>query len=232
MSIRAGEFLSLIGPSGCGKSTLLRIIAGLIPPSIGSVTVDGVPVEEPRDDVGIVYQAPVLLPWRTVLDNVLLPLQVARIRVRQEHVDRAKELLTVAGLDGFFDRRPSELSGGMQQRVAICRALIREPRVLLMDEPFGALDAITREQMGAELLRIWQEVGTTVVFITHSIQEAVFLSDRVAVMTARPGRLALLVDIDLPRPRDAETYELPVFAEWSAQLRQAIGRVDDSAGTA
>ena len=179
-----GEFLGLLGPSGCGKSTLLMMLAGLLAPSRGAIRVNDVPVRGPRPDVGIVFQAPVLLPWRTVLDNVLLPIEMLRRR-RADYLGRARELLAMAGLDDVAATLPHELSGGMKQRAAICRALVHDPALLLMDEPFSALDALTRDQMGLELLRLWDVDKKTVVFVTHSIREAVFLSDRVLVMTPR-----------------------------------------------
>ena len=220
-SVEQGEFVSLVGPSGCGKSTLLRILAGLISPTDGHVRVAGEPVRGPRADVGIVFQSAVLLPWRTVIDNIMLPVDVAG-EPRAAYRARVEQLLQLAGLSGFGDRLPWQLSGGMQQRVAICRALVRAPKILLMDEPFGSLDAITREEMGIELLRIWSEVGATVLFITHGIPEAVFLSDRVAVMTRRPGRIEEVLEIGLPRPRGLETYQHPRFTEAAGRIRAAI----------
>ena len=219
--MREGEFVSLVGPSGCGKSTLLRMLAGLIPPSNGMVRIAGQPVREPRPDVGIVFQQAVLLPWLTVIDNVMLPVKLGRENQRR-YRERAEELLRLVGLEGFGDRLPWQLSGGMQQRAAICRALILEPKVLLMDEPFGALDALTREEMGFELLRIWAEVGATVFFITHSISEAVLLSDRVFVMSRRPGRIVKSLDVDLARPRGLESFSEPRFAAMAAELRGTI----------
>src|SRR5437879_4238555 len=187
-----GEFVSLVGPSGCGKSTLLRIVAGLRSPTAGDVTVDGRPVTRPIAQVGMVFQAPVLLKWRTVLDNVLLPAELAGLEAKR-YRDRAHELLQLVGLGGFEAKLPRELSGGMQQRASLCRALLLDPPLLLMDEPFGALDAMTRDEMNLELLRVWGqgsgEERKTIVFVTHSIPEAVFLADRVIVMTSRPGRL-------------------------------------------
>jgi len=221
LSIKQGEFVSLVGPSGCGKSTLLRILAGLISPTEGEVRVAGKPVRAPRSDVGIVFQNAVLLPWRTVIDNIMLPLDVAGER-RKAYRTRVDQLLRLAGLSGFGDRLPWQLSGGMQQRVAICRALVRAPKILLMDEPFGSLDAITREGMGIELLRIWSEVGATVLFITHGIAEAVFLSDRVAVMTRRPGRIEEMLEIGLPRPRGLEIFQHARFTEAAGHIRAAI----------
>lgn len=221
LDIERGEFVSLVGPSGCGKSSLLRILAGLSRPTAGSAMVAGNEVRAPRDDVGIVFQRPVLLPWRRVIDNVLLPVDVAH-GSRHDHAERAAELLKLAGLAGFEQRYPAQLSGGMQQRVAICRALIRRPSILLMDEPFGALDAITREEMGVELLQIWQEVGATVLFITHSIPEAIFLSDRVAVMSPRPGRVVEVVNVDLPRPRSLRVLGEAEFGRLSTHVRTLI----------
>jgi len=202
-TVRQGEFVSLVGPSGCGKTTLLKILAGLIGRTGGSVRLDGEEVEGSRRDVGMVFQAATLLPWRTVLENVMLPVQVQKLD-RDRYRRRAMELLEMVGLTGFEQRYPAELSGGMQQRAGICRALVHDPDVLLMDEPFGALDAMTREYMNLELLRIWKESGKTVVLVTHSIPEAVFLSDRVVVMSPRPGRIVELLDITLPRPRELE----------------------------
>src|ERR671937_1643592 len=198
--VAEGEFVAIVGPSGCGKSTLLKILAGLLPASAGEVRLRSVAVTGPRRDVGFVFQSPVLFPWRTVLDNVLLPADVQRLG-REKMRQSALDLLALVGLSGFEQRYPWELSGGMQQRVALVRALIHDPALLLMDEPFGALDALTREAMNVELQRIWLERRKTVVFITHSTAEAVFLGDRVLVMTARPGRLLDDVRVKLPRPR-------------------------------
>ena len=219
--LRDGEMLSVVGPSGCGKSTLLRIIAGLDAPSRGRVLLGGEAVTGPRRDIGIVFQQPTLLPWRTVLDNVLLPAQLQRLD-HAGSLERARDLLSLVGLSLFADKYPFELSGGMQQRVAICRALVCDPRILLMDEPFGALDAMTREQMNAELMRLQAEQKKTVVFITHSIPEAVFLGDRVMVMTARPGRVARIADIELPEPRTLATMGSAVFAEQCSDIRLAF----------
>jgi NitT/TauT family transport system ATP-binding protein len=215
------EFLTLLGPSGCGKSTLLLMIAGLLSPTRGDVTVDGTRVDGPRPDVGIVFQSPTLLPWRTVLGNVLIPIEMLR-RPRRQWEGRARELLAMAKIGEFEGKLPHELSGGMKQRVAICRALIHDPDLLLMDEPFSALDALTRDQIGLELLRIWEQFRKTVVFVTHSIREAVFLSDRVLVMSARPATIAFEAVIKLPRPRTIEMQESGEFNRYVGILRHAI----------
>ncbi|MET7640738.1 ABC transporter ATP-binding protein [Streptomyces sp. NPDC005438] len=199
--VRRGEFVSVVGPSGCGKTTLLKILAGLIPHSSGQVRVSGREVAGPMPEIGMVFQEATLLPWRTILQNVMVPVEVQGLD-RGTHRERARELLTMVGLDGFEEKYPSELSGGMQQRAGICRALVHDPAVLLMDEPFGALDAMTREYMNVELLRIWRQSGQTIALVTHSIPEAVFLSDRVIVLTPRPGQIAEIIDIELDRPRD------------------------------
>jgi len=217
-AVGEGEFVAVVGPSGCGKSTLLKILAGLLPASGGQALLRGTPIAGPRRDIGVVFQAPVLFPWRTVLDNVLLPVDVQRLdRARHERV--ALELIHLVGLGGFEHRYPWELSGGMQQRVAITRALVHDPAMLLMDEPFGALDAMTRELMNLELQRIWIERKKTVLFITHSIPEAVFLADRVLVMTARPGRLLDDVRVDLGRPRSLEVMNTPEFGRHVKAIR-------------
>src|SRR5919108_3364649 len=197
LEVRDKEFVSLVGPSGCGKSTLLKLVAGLVPPTRGEIVIQGQPVREPFPDVGFVFQSAVLLPWRTVLDNVLFSIEMLG-QPREQHRGRALALIELACLAGFERKYPWELSGGMQQRVALCRALVHDPSLLLMDEPFGALDAMTREEMGLELLRIWGERRKTVVFVTHSIPEAILLADRVAVMTPRPGRIVDVLSIDLP----------------------------------
>lgn len=202
-SVKKGEFISIVGPSGCGKTTLLNILAGLISRSEGSAKVSGREVTKPLPEIGMVFQAPTLLPWRTILENVMIPVEVQKLD-KKVYLEKAKELLKLAGLEGFEDKYPSELSGGMQQRAGICRALVHSPSVLLMDEPFGALDAMTREYMNLELLRIWKESNQTIALVTHSISEAVFLSDRVIVMSPRPGRIAEIIDINLPRPRSLE----------------------------
>ena len=216
-----GEFVAIVGASGCGKSTLLKIVAGLLPPSRGAVRVEGRPVEGPLDGVGIVFQSPTLLRWRTVLGNVMLPGE-ARGMAAGPMRRTAVELLKLVGLEGFEDRYPRELSGGMQQRVALSRALLLDPQMLLMDEPFGALDAMTREEMNLELLRIWEERRKTAVFITHSIAEAVFLADRVVVMTPRPGRVRDQVPIGLPRPRTLATRDTPQFTAHIRHIREQI----------
>ena len=222
LAVGDGEFLSVVGPSGCGKTTLLRIVAGLERPTSGRVTVAGEAVTGPRPDVAVVFQQATLLPWYPVLENVLMPVRLLR---RPTAADRARAtaLLDLAGLAGFARRYPFELSGGMQQRVAICRALIRDPRILLMDEPFGALDAMTRETMNLELMRLWAEHRKTVVFITHSIPEAVLLGDRVAVMSPRPGRVARLLAVPFPRPRSLATMALPEFAALCGGVRALFG---------
>jgi len=203
LDVEKGEFLAIVGPSGCGKSTLLRIVAGLLRPSSGQVILDGREVKGPISGVGFVFQRPVLFNWHKVIGNVLAPVDFAGCRKR-DYVDKAKELLALVGLSSFEDKYPSELSGGMQQRVAIARALILGPSILIMDEPFGALDALTRDQLNLELLRIWREGRQTVLFVTHDIQEAVLLGDRVAVFTERPGRVKETISVDLPRPRGVE----------------------------
>jgi NitT/TauT family transport system ATP-binding protein len=227
LDIRSGEFVSLIGPSGCGKSTLLRIIGDLITPSSGTVVVNGKPADRARRDrdYGMVFQAPVLFDWRTVEDNVKLPLEIQGASAAKRTA-RAKEMLDLVELGDFLGHYPYQLSGGMQQRVAIARALAFEPEILLMDEPFGALDEMTRERMNSEVLRIWERTGTTVVFVTHSIPEAVFLSSRVVVMSARPGRITKIIDIDLPRPRNEDTRETRRYFELVTAVREALRRKD------
>ncbi len=217
-AVTPGEFVSVVGPSGCGKSTLLKILGGLIPRSGGEVWLAGTEVTGPRKDVGIVFQQPVLLPWRTVLDNVMLPVDVQRLD-KQVYRRRALDLIALVGLVGFERRYPNELSGGMQQRVAISRALVHDPSILMMDEPFGALDAMTREYMNVELLKIWHESGKTVLFITHSIPEAVFLSDRVVVMSPRPGTILDIVPVDLPRPRSLDVMNTEPFGRLVKHIR-------------
>lgn len=216
--IGQNEFVTVVGRSGCGKSTLLRIVAGLVPPSTGRVVLEGQDVTGPRRDVAMVFQRPALLPWRDVLDNVLLPVEVLKLDKRA-YRRSALELLDLVGLSGFERRRPDELSGGMQQRAALCRSLIYDPAVLLMDEPFAALDALTREELSLELQGIWTERRKTIVFVTHSIQEAVLLADRVVVMTPRPGRIARVVEVDLPRPR---TLGMGEHADTLARLNAEV----------
>jgi NitT/TauT family transport system ATP-binding protein len=221
LRVESEEFVSIVGPSGCGKSTLLRLVGGLTLPSRGMVHVRGVEVREPSPDAGFVFQSAVLLPWRTVLDNVLFSMEMLGER-RDAYRERALGLIELAGLRGFEGKYPWELSGGMQQRVAICRALVHDPDLLLMDEPFGALDAMTREEMSFELLRIWGERRKTILFVTHSIPEAILLSDRVVVMTPRPGRLARVLEIDLPRPRTVELEFDERFKKASDEIRSLI----------
>jgi len=217
-SLEEGEFVAVVGPSGCGKSTLLKILAGLLAPSGGSASLRGTPIAGPRRDIGVVFQAPVLFPWRTVLDNVLLPIDVQGLG-RERYLGAARDLLALVGLQEFERRYPWELSGGMQQRVAITRALIHDPAMLLMDEPFGALDAMTREHMNLELQRIWMDKKKTVFFITHSIPEAVFLADRVLVMTPRPGRIVDDLRLRMPRPRSLDLMTTPEFGEHTRHIR-------------
>jgi NitT/TauT family transport system ATP-binding protein len=216
------EFITIVGPSGCGKSTLLKILAGLALPSSGEATLGGEPVRGPRRDVGIVFQAPVLLPWRTALENVLLPITIYR-ESQAPARRRAAELFDLVGLTGFENTYPHELSGGMQQRVAIARALIHAPRTLLMDEPFGALDALTRQMMNLELTRIWETDRKTVVLITHDIVESIFLADRVLVMSARPGRIVETIDVGLPRPRHIAVMSDPRFTAHVARIQHLLG---------
>jgi NitT/TauT family transport system ATP-binding protein len=223
LAIEPGEFISLIGPSGCGKSTLLRIIGDLIEPSAGTVVVNGKPARQARvdRDYGIVFQDAVLYDWRTVAKNIALPLELAGA-AREARQRKVAEMLRLVELEGFGDHYPWQLSGGMQQRVSIARALSFAPALLLMDEPFGALDEMTRERLNMELLRIWSETQSTVVFVTHSISEAVFLSTRVVVMSPRPGRIADVVAIDLAQPRTAATREDPHFFELVTRVREAL----------
>ncbi len=222
LTVRRGEFVVVVGPSGCGKSTVMRMLAGLTPPTAGTIHYGDQLLDGPRRDVGVVFQAPILFPWRTVLENVLLPIDVQR-RGRPANIGRAKDLLDLVGLADFADRYPRQLSGGMQQRVGIVRALVHDPEVLLMDEPFGALDAMTRDHMNVELQRLWQTSGKTVVFITHSIPEAVFLADRIVVMTARPGEIAEILPVDLPRPRDFDAMSSPEFGAIVRRIRTHFG---------
>jgi len=220
-SINREQFVSVVGPSGSGKSTLIRVLAGLLKPTSGKVTLDGIPVTEPRLGVGIVFQKANLMPWRSVLRNITLPLEINHIDP-EEATSRARDLVDLVGLSGFEDWLPQDLSGGMLQRVAIARSLIRDPDLLLLDEPFGALDALTREKMGAELLRIWRARKKTVIMITHDISEAVFLADRVLAISPQPGNLRLDLTIPLKRPRAEEDRFSPDFVDLTHQLRQAI----------
>jgi NitT/TauT family transport system ATP-binding protein len=223
LAIESQQFVSIIGPSGCGKSTLLRLVGDLVEPSAGTVTVNGkLPRRARLDrDYGIVFQTPVLYEWRTVLENIRLPLEVTS-RPRAEREERPRSLLRLVGLEGFENHYPWQLSGGMQQRVAIARALVLNPSILLMDEPFGALDEMTRERLNLELLGAWSETSSTVLFVTHSIAEAVFLSSRVVVMSPRPGRIERVVEIDLPRPRADKTRELPRFFDLVTTVRGSL----------
>jgi NitT/TauT family transport system ATP-binding protein len=222
LDIAQHEFISVVGPSGCGKTTLLRILAGLESASSGTILSGGQPISGPNDDTGVVFQQAVLLPWNTVLDNILLPAQL-RKEDGAAATERAQQLLHFMGLKDFARKYPFELSGGMQQRVSICRALMRNPKVLLMDEPFGALDAMTRESMNMELMRVWSEERKTVIFITHSIPEAVLLGDRVVVMSPRPGRISEIVDVDIERPRNLRTMGTPRFGELCDHIRSIFG---------
>jgi NitT/TauT family transport system ATP-binding protein len=219
LEIRRGEFLSIVGPSGCGKSTLLKCVAGLEPLSSGKLMVDGRMVSGPPDKLGVVFQRDVLLDWRTILDNVLLSAEFLG-RKRGSLEAKALELLQRFGLGGFENRHPWELSGGMRQRASICRALLCDPELLLMDEPFGALDAMTRDDLNVELTRIWQDSGKTVLFITHSIVEAVYLADRVVMMSRAPGRIVDVIDIEIPRPRPLSVRETPRFVELASRIRR------------
>ena len=226
---RRREFIAIVGPSGCGKTTLLKMVAGLVAPTTGAVKVDGEEVRGPVSGVGMVFQSPVLLRWRSVLDNVLFPIEILR-RKRSDFEGPARDILQLVGLEGFEDRHPSELSGGMQQRVAIARALIHDPPLLLMDEPFGALDQLTRELMNLELIRIWSETHKTTMLITHSIEEAVFLADRVIVMSARPGRVIDTIDIDLPRPRRRSVKRESRFGELVDRIGALLGLLPEDEG--
>ena len=222
LTAQRNEFVCLVGPSGCGKSTLLRLVAGLLAPTAGRVSIGGVMVTEPRADTGIVFQAPTLLPWASILDNVLFPLEMMG-RLDAQGRARARDLLNLVGLAGFESKYPRELSGGMQQRAGICRALVHEPDILLMDEPFGALDALTREKMNLELLRIWEEAKKTIVFVTHGISEAVFLGTRVIVLTAGPARMADNFRVELDHPRTLEMKTNEKFGEYSRRIYKLLG---------
>jgi len=221
LDIRENEFVVLVGPSGCGKSTLLKAIVGLLPLTSGSIFFQGVEVLSPQTNFGMVFQEATLLPWRSVRENVLLPIEILG-KTDRDYRAETDRLLALVGLAGFEARMPYELSGGMQQRCAICRALIHDPRVLVMDEPFGALDAMTREEMGHELLRIWQQHRKTVVFVTHSIREAVWLADRVVVMTSRPAKIAEIIDIAFDRPRTEKMQFLPEFGDYVQSISETI----------
>jgi NitT/TauT family transport system ATP-binding protein len=217
LEIGQSEFVAIVGPSGCGKTTILKMVAGLVPVSAGTITMGGRKVDRPQTDVGIVFQEAILLDWRNVLENVMLQADIRRLdRARYEPV--ARHLLTVTGLAGFEDRKPYELSGGMRQRVSICRALVHDPPLLLMDEPFGALDALTREQISMDIQRVWMEKRKTALHITHSIPEAVLLADRVVVMSPRPGRIVEIIDVDLPRPRRLDHLP-PRFSDYTDRIR-------------
>jgi NitT/TauT family transport system ATP-binding protein len=229
LDLRDGEFVSVLGPSGCGKTTILKMIAGIVPKSRGSIVVNGQELTGPSAKVGVVFQAPVLLPWRTVMENVLLPVDIkGGDRAAAER--RAHALVDLVGLGDFAQSLPHQLSGGMQQRAAICRALISEPSILLMDEPFGALDAMTREYMNLELQRIWMERRTTIFLITHSISEAVFLSDRVVTLTGRPGRIDEIISVDFPRPRSIDVFSDPKFTALAARIRAKFAKYAPAPG--
>ena len=221
LALDENSFLSIVGPSGCGKSTLLRMAAGLTQPSSGAISFRGRPVERPLREVGMVFQSPALLPWRTTLDNILFVAEMGGKRAAT-YRERARELMALAGLSGFERSYPHELSGGMQQRASICRAMLMQPKLILMDEPFGALDVITRERMGFALQTLWDESRNAVLFVTHSITEAVLLSDTVVVMTPRPGRVQDVVPIDLPRPRTSATMRDARFLALSARVHEGI----------
>lgn len=224
LDVRHEEFVSLLGPSGCGKSTLLMIASGLMAPTSGEVRVDGLPLTGAATDLGIVFQQDLLFDWRTVLRNVMLPAEVRRLDLKAAE-KRALQLLEKTGLAGFEHRRPWELSGGMRQRVSICRALVHNAKLLLMDEPFGALDSLTRDQMALDLQRIWLSERRTVIFVTHNIAEAVFLSDRIVVMSPRPGKIVAEFEIDLPRPRSLDVYDSPQFSFYQRQIRETMAKL-------
>jgi len=215
------EFAVIVGPSGCGKSTLLKIVAGLLPYEAGEITIDGMPLTGPVRDIGLVFQRPALFRWKTVLGNVLAPIELMGLNKR-EYLARARELIVLARLQGFENRYPGELSGGMQQRVAICRALIHNPKLILMDEPFGALDAMTRDKMNLEILRIWREEKKTVLFVTHSIHEAVFLADKIVVLSDRPSVVREIIPVKLPRPRTVELRATPEYGRYVVHLYELL----------
>ena len=220
LDVRESEFVAILGPSGCGKTTIMKMVAGLVPHTAGSIAIGGRKVDRPQTDVGIVFQEPVLLDWRDVLDNVMLQIDI-RLLDREAYEPAARELLRATGLQGFENRKPYELSGGMRQRVSICRALVHDPHLLLMDEPFGALDALTREQIAMDIQRLWMEKRKTAIHITHSISEAVLLADRVVVMSPRPGRIVDILDVDLPRPRRMDRLP-PHFADYTNRIRDVF----------
>jgi len=222
LRIDQGEFIALVGPSGCGKSTALRLVAGLERPTLGTIEIHGHPIASDNERIGMVFQKATLLHWLTIEQNILLPVRVKKGRPTTNDRDAARRLLTMVGLGDFASKHPQELSGGMQQRAAICRALIQDPEILLMDEPFGALDALTRDEMCFELLRIWQQTRKTILFVTHSIPEAVLLADRVVVMTPRPGRIADVVPVPIERPRSIASMGLPAFQSTSDRIRKGI----------
>lgn len=232
IDIPSGSFLTIVGPSGCGKTTLLKVLSGVLVPTSGVVSFDGLAVDKSKvtGRVGYVFQRPLLLSWKTALENVMLTLEIARKDLtRAERLRDARHWINVVGLTTFEDRYPHELSGGMQQRVSIARALAFRPQVLLMDEPFAALDEITREKLQEELLELWQKLDTTVLFITHSIPEALILSQRIIVMSARPGRVVEQIDVDFPRPRSEATRELPIFNQMAGHIRHLLREKEDSA---
>jgi NitT/TauT family transport system ATP-binding protein len=220
-TVGCGEFVSIVGQSGCGKSSLLKILAGLLSKTSGVISIEDRELDGPRSDIGLMFQKPLLLEWRRVLDNVLLPVEIYRLD-RKEYEEKARRLLGTAGLADFLTKYPFELSGGMQQRVALCRALVAEPSLLLMDEPFGALDTLTRQKMGFELLRLWEEWKSTVLFVTHDVDEAVMLSDRVLVMSSRPGTVLGSFTVDLPRPRQIFIKDTAEFIHISSRIRRCL----------
>jgi NitT/TauT family transport system ATP-binding protein len=221
LTVGSGEFVSIVGQSGCGKSSLLKILAGLLSKTSGVISIEGRELDGPRSDIGLMFQKPLLLEWRRVLENVLLPVEIYRLD-RKEYEEKARRLLGTAGLTDFLTKYPFELSGGMQQRVALCRALVAEPSLLLMDEPFGALDTLTRQKMGFELLRLWEEWKSTVLFVTHDVDEAVMLSDKVMVMSSRPGTVLGSFTVDLPRPRQIFIKDTAEFIHFSSRIRRCL----------
>lgn len=236
LEVKDGEFLSIVGPSGCGKSTLLRIVAGLLDPTEGSVNIANQPVRGPVSDIGFVFQSPVLMDWRTVRENTMFPYEALKSNKGVEHdrsyyEQRADTLLDLVGLRDFEQSYPNQLSGGMKQRVSICRALLPDPQILLMDEPFGALDEFTREKLNRELLDIWDETQKTVLFVTHNISEAVYLSDRVVVLSERPGQINKAVDIELDRPRSLDIRDTPDFVRFVSEVREGIGVLENEGGS-